>query len=264
MGREIKRVPACFDWPMNQVWKGFINPYRSIPCSTCQDQHGHSDGYCDEARKIAKSFHSSNRGRIEGWGSQLTQVETDLLAEKGFIPHLGSAPTADAVNEWQRISPMGHTGSARWLLINHRFKLAGLIYGKEHCPICKGDGELWFSELIQKQHANFHEGGKSIGEVYTDVPEGEWWQVWETVSEGSPVSPAFATGEELATYLAEGGDAWCRRRRSEGRNDAWNQPPTLAQALEFVLGAGFAPSMVVDSAGIHTSYEIPSLVTPTK
>ena len=36
--------------------------------------------------------------------------------------------------------------------------------------------------------------------------EAVWYQVWETVSEGTPVSPAFATKEEIIGYLAENGD----------------------------------------------------------
>ena len=31
MGREIKRVPLDFDWPLDKPWKGFVNPYRE-PC----------------------------------------------------------------------------------------------------------------------------------------------------------------------------------------------------------------------------------------
>ena len=38
-----------------------------------------------------------------------------------------------------------------------------------------------------------------------DPPEGEGYQVWETVSEGSPVSPVFASAEELVEYLHKEG-----------------------------------------------------------
>ena len=36
-------------------------------------------------------------------------------------------------------------------------------------------------------------------------PKGEGWQMWETTSEGSPISPVFATPEELARWLADSG-----------------------------------------------------------
>lgn len=33
-----------------------------------------------------------------------------------------------------------------------------------------------------------------------------WLQVWETVSEGTPVTPPFATRQELVDYLVQHGD----------------------------------------------------------
>lgn len=33
-----------------------------------------------------------------------------------------------------------------------------------------------------------------------DPPEGEGWQLWETTTEGAPVSPVFRTPEELAEW----------------------------------------------------------------
>jgi hypothetical protein len=54
--------------------------------------------------------------------------------------------------------------------------------------------------------------------------EGTWFQVWENVSEGSPVTPAFATQEELVDYLVDYGDD------SEGRRVAWDRET----AAEFV------------------------------
>jgi hypothetical protein len=76
-----------------------------------------------------------------------------------------------------------------------------------------------------------------------------WLQVWETVSEGTPVSPPFATKEELAAYLAANGDFWDQKRR--GGKAGWGK----ASADAFV-GAGWAPSLaviggrVVESKGV--------------
>lgn len=35
---------------------------------------------------------------------------------------------------------------------------------------------------------------------YKDVPEGDGYQLWETTTEGSPISPVFKTLEELCEY----------------------------------------------------------------
>jgi hypothetical protein len=51
-----------------------------------------------------------------------------------------------------------------------------------------------------------------------DWPENEQlgYRLYETVSEGTPVSPAFASLDELAEYLAEYGDFWDDRRGNGG------------------------------------------------
>lgn len=60
-----------------------------------------------------------------------------------------------------------------------------------------------------------------------------WWQVYETVSEGTPVTPPFATPEELIEYLAANGDFW-DQKRGDG-------PWSRANAEQFVK-RGWAPS----------------------
>ena len=82
-------------------------------------------------------------------------------------------------------------------------------------------------------------------------PEGTatWWQVYQTVSEGSPVTPPFATQQELVDYLATHGDFWDQNRGDK----PWNRKA----AENFVFGDGWAPSMVVinggPASGIYTA-----------
>lgn len=66
--------------------------------------------------------------------------------------------------------------------------------------------------------------------------EATWFQVWETVSEGTPITPPFATEAELVTYLRHRGDFW---RQREGRG-GYSQ-----DAAEAFVARGSAPSMVV-------------------
>lgn len=37
MGREVKRVPLDFEWPLEELWKGYVNPYwkQHIKCASC-------------------------------------------------------------------------------------------------------------------------------------------------------------------------------------------------------------------------------------
>ena len=76
-------------------------------------------------------------------------------------------------------------------------------YAYEQCRACQGHGcrycddtgAIWFSEEIRQRAENFY-----TQERY-DPPSGPGYQLWETTSEGSPVSPVFATLDELC--------AWC-------------------------------------------------------
>ena len=79
-----------------------------------------------------------------------------------------------------------------------------------------------------------------------------WWQVYETVSEGTPVSPPFETQDELIDYLVENGDFWDQKRRQEGDTVMNNEPWSRKQAEAFVRGPGWAPSFVVDSKGMRS------------
>jgi len=74
--------------------------------------------------------------------------------------------------------------------------------------------------------------------------EAIWFQVWETVSEGTPVTPAFPTREALAVYLSKHGDAW-DQKRGDG-------PWSIENARQFCL-TGWAPSGVIISGKVLTA-----------
>ena len=82
-----------------------------------------------------------------------------------------------------------------------------------------------------------------------------WWQVYETVSEGTPVTPPFETQEELVEYLVANGDFWDQSRRAKGGSSMPCGPWPREQAKKFVLGRGWAPSLIVDAKGIRTGVQ---------
>ena len=82
--------------------------------------------------------------------------------------------------------------------------------------------------------------------------EATWWQVYESVSEGTPASPPFETQDELIDYLVENGDFWDQSRRKEGRSTMPCEPWSRKQAEAFVRGPGWAPSLVADSKGLRS------------
>ena len=34
--RTVKRVPLDFDWPLDTIWKGYLNPYSPTECLQCK------------------------------------------------------------------------------------------------------------------------------------------------------------------------------------------------------------------------------------
>lgn len=96
---------------------------------------------------------------------------------------------------------------------------------------------------------------------WTDA-EATWFQVWETVSEGTPVSPPFATQEELIEYLAAHGDFWDQKRCWEHSwtslyggtygVSAWGR----ARAERFVQNE-WAPSLAVIDGVMYRGTDIP-------
>jgi len=63
-----------------------------------------------------------------------------------------------------------------------------------------------------------------------------WYQVYETISEGSPVTPPFATQDELINYLVNSGDEWDQRSGDGG----WSR-----ENAEAFVARGHAPSLMV-------------------
>lgn len=149
MGREVKRVPLGFEWPINKVWEGFLNQHykKSVECSECG-----GTGFSRDARLLQAT-----------------------------------------------------------------------------CERCKGEGRIWDS----KEDKAAYEAWEP-----SQPPAGDGWQIWETVSEGSPLSPVFATPEELAAHMA--GTTWGADKGTP--YETW---------LTFIRGPGWSVSMVMDEKGVR-------------
>ena len=97
-------------------------------------------------------------------------------------------PSAAEVNEWS-LDGFGHDALNLGIVVEHRCAKVGR---SERCDACNGEGhiEKWV-------------GQRALAEAWEPIepPTGEAWQVWETVSEGSPISPAFDAREELVEFL---------------------------------------------------------------
>lgn len=73
-----------------------------------------------------------------------------------------------------------------------------------------------------------------------------YYQVYETISYGTPVSPKFKTLEKLEEWMVKHGDFWCIK---DG-----GKPPSR-EAVKRFLQQGEALSMAFDSGVITETYE---------
>jgi len=203
MGREIYRVPLDFNWPLRKVWQGFLNPYWK-QCAHCGGT-GATPGdrwfnkWLEEFQISATNPTDANRNAR---AKELHELFVALSGE----------PKGVVLLEW------GQTFSLKQKLL----EIAGLP-GWGRCTICDSTGidaavkakyEAWEEEL---------------------PPEGEGYQLWETVSEGSPISPVFPTKETFVDYLV-------------------TQGYSREAALNFVEH-GWAPTMMVRGGKILNDIE---------
>lgn len=251
MGREIKRVPVDFDWPIAKIWKGFINPHPGPKnCSECG-----GEGLNAATREISELFYDHDGfgsrwtyaygvdpngnaaerppwailGDCRRWCDSITQDEVDALVAHGRLMNFTHAwtagtgwkrrddlyvPTASEVNAWNGRGGLGgHDSINRWILVKARARRLG-VYG--NCRACHGRGHEKMPRKMKKKYLGWKEFGP---------PRGDGWQVWETVSEGSPISPVFATANELVGWLVSNGYS-------------------VAAAKNFVKSTGWVPSLV--------------------
>lgn len=251
MGREVKRVETGFNYPLNKTWEGYLNPHYQFSknCSFCD-----RSGYNPETKKISDTWYTYNevewvyisdsrRYNNLAWQYHITQDEVQALIDHDRLidfTHTWSRedgwkkkdppyiPTAEEVNAWA-IQGIGHDSLNRGVCIEARAKRLG-VYGL--CEHCKGEGTIWRTPEDEVNAEKWEP---------TDPPSGNWYQVWETTSEGSPISPAFETPEELARWLAD-----------NGASSFGGQTETYETWLEFIKGPGWAVSMVAHNGKMES------------
>lgn len=232
MGRDVRRVPLDFDWPMKQVWSGYLMPdrFEEVACPDCE-------------------LGSTPDGElIQGIAYMLTGLADDVSQrERGREMHPNLTPIHDIsyVHGQPRPTPRfeefikglmpedeGRSmfGRQPYRMARRLVELAGLDDDWATCPTCEGRGGT-----------EAYPGQRDEAEAWecAEPPTGEGWQMWETTSEGSPMSPVFATPAELATWLAD-----------TGASMFGGQGATRERWLSIIMGDDFAHVQIAPGAVI--------------
>jgi len=226
MGRDLKRIAPDFDWPLKKVWKGYINPH-SKPCpekgKTCFNGENAAAVYLSHLASMFGVVGNSARrgeshpylaylpyrGEHPDWAVQPKEVRqkaVDLvrkLLDDGHEPKIDGEP------------PYGFTGSDH-ILFFKLLEMAGIKNeegenGRKHayewteCSVCKGED---VDPAVKEQYDAWKD---------YEPPAGEGYQLWETTSEGSPISPVFKTLDELCAWAAENASTFadCKATKEE-------------------------------------------------
>lgn len=236
MGREVKRVPLSFDWPLGEAWDGYLMPKRlgEKKCETCD-----GGGYSPEAERLKNRWYGYVPFDPAETGSTPFTVEAPevrAFAERnvGNSPDFYGTGEAAILREAKRLADLWnrswshhlHQRDVDVLLAEGRLReFAGQSPTAAEVNLWSLGGfghdsiNQWIVVRAECERLGVAEtcaacgghgsverwpGQRAEAEAWERIepPTGEGWQMWETTSEGSPSSPVFETPEGLADYCA--------------------------------------------------------------
>lgn len=231
MGREIRRVPLDFAWPLNKRYEGFLNPHykpcpgEGVTCfSGCTAAGRWLDALCRFIAVLGEDagcepYAAELRARGRTWPhpylqefpqaphypmpraveKELQKIEDDKERMRAFYAHhVQNHPqllpfTPDMVRFVMGLADgeeCGLGGGASYKIRKSLLKAAHIRDENwDICKICGGDA---MDPVAKEAYESWEE---------VPPPEGPGWQLWETVSEGSPISPVFPDGAAFKAYL---------------------------------------------------------------
>lgn len=198
MSRKLMRVPMDFSWPLDETWEGYVNPhYRK--CPDCENGSS-PDGEWLQAivRLLLLAGEPRPRSR-------------QALHPHPYLGNLGNRPRRDPTPRMSELSTglagrepsiFGHDALDNWAAQKKILKAAGLSEDWGSCKTC--GGHAIDPEVREKYEA---------WEAH-DPPTGPGYQLWQDTSEGSPISPVFATLDELCQWAEKNATTFGSSRAS--------------------------------------------------
>jgi len=226
MGRELKRVSLDFNWPLNKVWDGYLNPHHK-PCPNPDCQNGSTSARAIAAAVIdlillagadAATPEAARTRRI--WPHPYLR-EIGCQSFTSVSPDAAELSTALA---GRAPSLFGHDCCDSGAALRKLIKAAGLPKQWGICPTCKGHA---IDPAVRRKYERWKQ---------KEPPTGEGYQLWETVTEGSPISPVLATADAMISWLVKEGYSF-------------------EAASQFVNEDGWAPSMVITGGKVYNDIE---------
>lgn len=214
MGREIKRVALDFEWPLSKIWKGYVNPhYKRCAAEDCRGGETAASAWVSAVASLIAMLgeQAASAPRAEALRGRGQIYPHPYLKEWAFAPHQNSRnrrdvppimPLTEELLDFvaglagKRLNPGPFNGNPELEIYNKLLEAAG-IEGKNRswgvCKVCDGTG---YDSSVRDAYESWKP---------EEPPAGEGWQLWETVSEGSPISPVFVHREMFVEWLVKQG-----------------------------------------------------------
>lgn len=187
MGRVLMRVPMDFDLPINEIWPGYLSPdWRPCPSDNCEIGYRATAYWVNSIAHLLLMLSNpiTREHPLHPWLNEIP------CRPKALPNHEDAKAFTEGLAGRESFPPFGHDALDRSAAARAIIKAAGLPDDWSTCPICNG-------------HA-IHPDDLEASEAWepTEPPTGEGYQLWTTTNEGAPISPVFATMEELCEYAA--------------------------------------------------------------
>jgi hypothetical protein len=187
--RTVKRVPLDFDAPLNERLGGLSLPVMAAVPERRLRQRVHARGgvaWPNFAQLILLMAEAPERGLASVAAKRFRCVPTKPPREN--VAEL----TGGLAGRPPRL-PFGH--DAMRPVVGHEMPSSR----RPGCPMIGGHvPSAMVTRSIPTTSRRPRHGSRP------SLPTGDGWQLWETTSEGSPVSPVFETAEALAGWCEEG------------------------------------------------------------
>jgi hypothetical protein len=210
MGREVRRVALDFAAPLGDTWAGYLRP-ADLDLPGCPDCCGSGATWASRWVEsiaallvmVGDDVHAAQRGRdLHPYLRDLHNRPYSFTGPRGSEP-VAARPSADGLEfaaglAGGPIDRMWGSSSSDWARAYQKIVAAAVLpptWGI--CPGCSGTGEV-ATEAQRAAHNAW---------TPTEPPTGDGYQLWQTVSEGGPVSPVFETADHLAEWMVSAGEA---------------------------------------------------------
>lgn len=247
MGRTLKRVPLDFAWPLNKTWDGYVNP-EGGPCP----EEGKT---CFGGYTAAGKWLESVSRLISMLGEQASQFgqprNPNQIFPHPYLEEFAQAPRAempreviakireipDSQERMRAHMDYAHKNPAKLLpMTPELLAFCEALAGRKIDQLCGSEvswniattlksaakvDDKWGECPVCEGHAD-DPAKRAAAEAWTETepPAGDGFQLWETTSEGSPVSPVFATIEDLCKWCADNATTFGSCKASA---DEWRQ-----------------------------------------